>query len=372
MEIEIKDGPEVFNQLEDDWRRLSANTDDDRYDLLFEEARSAWQMYARRGGYALRVVVGYEYGRPVLIWPIMVHKWLVWRRGVWLGVSHANREVSTEDTPEREIWIGTVWKHIKSELGTDMIWCPGVRQNTAMYPLLEKETSAAAMHGKTLFLPIHEWSDWESFYASLKAKYRSGHRRRLRRLSEVGDVSFECVDRPEEIDRVLDWALGHKSQWSNRIGAISTFTEENLPYFKDSAKQANRAGSLVLGTLKLDGALIAVALGTVRGSRFDILNTAYDRDWLAYGPGRLMWEQMLKWGFDRKVKTIDFKSGTESYKYTFNPDTAALNSYLVPCSAWGRFYVAWYRSPIRRLIKAVFGLSPTGLKRVVKNILIRP
>lgn len=366
------EGPGAFDRLEGDWRRLTGTTAIDRFDLSFDESRDAWRIFEKRGGHTLRIAVGREGDRIVLIWPIVEHKLLAWKRGIWLGVSYDYRDVATEDSPERERWIELAWTFIKGKMGIDMVWCPGIRGNSNIFPLLETETSAAVVRGTCLFLKSHEWSSWEDYYAGLRTSYRADQRRRLRRLAEAGDVSFDRVTDPEQIDEMLDWGLQHKQKWSERMGVEVTFTKDYLPYFKASAKRAQQEGTLILGVLKLNGTTLAIVLSFLRGRSLVLQNAIYDRTYMAYGPGRLIWERVLEWGFEKEAEIIDFKSGTEKYKYTFNPEAVALNSYLVPCSAWGRVYLAWYRGAARRAVKALFSRSPAGLRRLARALLLRP
>ncbi len=368
LQIEILDGDAALDGLKSEWMDLSERARKHFCSQTFYWATHAWKHAARRGGCRLRILVGRDRGRLVLIWPLVIRRWLAWREADWLGAGYEYRDVLVERSPFAGQWIGAAWDVIKTGLGVDLVSCPSIRSDAAVFPILKQEASAALLYAPVLFIAVHRWPNWDSYQKSMRAKFCRDQRRRLRRLSELGHVAFEVVDGSEEVEALIGWLVTRKLAWARRKGLALLWLESEAyqSFLSGVAKDALRSGDLLLGTLKLNDQVLAALLAFVCGTRMELYLMAYDREWRSYGPGRLIFEEMVRWAFDKQLSVVDFRTGVEPFKYDFTSDETRRIDCFVPCSFWGTCYVTWRGSAIRSIIERCYRALPAGAQRALK------
>jgi CelD/BcsL family acetyltransferase involved in cellulose biosynthesis len=169
----------------------------------------------------------------------------------------------------------------------------------------------------------------------------------------------------------MDWLLARKMLWFERTETNEFWFRnvEHHDFLKAMAFDAHSSGTLRLARLRVDSKTIAAKLGFLHKGRFDVLVSAYDRDWLSYGPSQILTEECLEWSFRNNVRVFDFRIGDESYKYVWANRQAAIGVHLIPCTRRGRLYVAWFGSSLRGGLKKAFRKVPKGFRHLVIRLL---
>lgn len=367
LQIEIVRGDEALDVLKSEWMELSTRAREHFCSQTFYWASHAWKHAVARGDCRLSILTGRDQGRLVLVWPFVLRRHLAWQEAEWLGATYEYRDVLVERSPVAGRWIDEAWGFLKTELGADLVSCPSIRPDAAVFPLLNKEASAVRRHWPILFIAADRWPDWDSYRQSLRAKFRRDQQRRRRRLAERGRVALEIAESGEQVDRLMGWLFAQKRAWALRHRLYLPWLESGAyeDFLHAAARDALGSDELWLGALKVNDQILAVQLAFVCRSRMELYMITYDRAWRSYGPGRLMLEEAVKWAFDNKISVVDFRTGLEPFKYGFANDETWRTDHLVPCGRWGACYVAWRRSVVRGVIARMHAALPAGVRRVL-------
>lgn len=354
MEIILQSGDDAIEVLAGEWRDLHHRIENSPDRQSVERTRHAWRFFTESGDCELKIVVGRVDGRVVLIWPFVLDRPPGRAVGSWLGIEFDYRDVIAEPGIDRMARIKAAWQEAKAKLDADLIWCPAVRDSAVARDIFDQERAALVRCDPVLNLFIQGWPGWESFRQDLPRKFVREQDRRLRRMSQRGQISFRLIDEADAIDDALRWMFRHKSAWATRSAVYTRYTEPYRRYLAAICTDALASEKLLFGVLTLDNRIISAEIDIMEGSQLEMVFSAYDREWKSFGPGLLLFDQMLAWAFERNVTLVDFRIGAERYKRNYPVDQASLNSYLVPCTPRGRRIIAWRRMDLaNRAKKAV-------------------
>lgn len=134
--------------------------------------------------------------------------------------------------------------------------------------------------------------DWEDYLKRFSTSWRRNVRRRWRRLSEFGDVSFDITYGGDRLGEHLEAGLRvEAASWKGEAGTAIISDPRTRRFYTDIAYWAAAVGTLRLAHLRVDGGTAAFVYGLEQDNTFYALKTAYDPAFQAAGPGGL---QMLK------------------------------------------------------------------------------
>jgi CelD/BcsL family acetyltransferase involved in cellulose biosynthesis len=192
----------------------------------------------------------------------------------------------------------------------------------------------------------------------------------MRRLGELGKVTFEILVSASEVEQALHWTLAQKRNWLRRQGMGRNWqVSDSYDRFVNAVtRDALASGELVLAVIRLSGRNLAAVIAFVRGPHLELYVTTYDRAWKSFAPGLLVLDETIRWAFKKGLSTVDFGIGNELYKRHFVTNDELVSSFVVPCTESGARYTSWHGSAPRSLVKNVFHRLPLayqiGLKRL--------
>lgn len=156
-------------------------------------------------------------------------------------------------------------------------------------------------------------NDWEEYLAALSTKQRHEVRRKLRRLSEAGDVRYYSVDGGAAIPKTMDNFF--KMFVESRQDKAAFMTEQMKTFFRLLADTMARVGLLRLGVLELDTQPVAQIMCFDYNDCIYLYNSGYDPDYVSLSPGLLSKVLAIKDSIEKGKKRFDFLRGAEIYKY---------------------------------------------------------
>jgi Acetyltransferase (GNAT) domain len=192
------------------------------------------------------------------------------------------------------------------------------------------------------------FTSWEN--ARLSSSHRGTMRRRQRRLSELGELSFEISDGRQRLTALVDEGFAlEASGWKGRAGTAIRSRPAVHAFYRDFASLAAELGILRLLFLRLDGRPIAFQLAIEDQHVMSSLKTAFDEQYRACSPGVLINRAAIQYCFAHPdIQRFDFHGEAEKAKleWTDSTDTqirAEIFSTGVPASversaihtAWG-------------------------------------
>ena len=93
----------------------------------------------------------------------------------------------------------------------------------------------------------------------------------------------------------------------------------------------------MLFVLKLDDQIIAAVLARTSKSTVESFIAAFDRAYGKYGPGQLLYEDILKWAWERRLE-FDFRMGDQAYKRDWTNRESKVITYQFINSPWGAVF----------------------------------
>lgn len=123
----------------------------------------------------------------------------------------------------------------------------------------------------------------------IRGKRRKEWRRQRNRLAETGDLTFSTSDGRTEVDSLIDDFLTLEAKgWKGRAHTALAQDTSERAFFVDAIRSSASSGNLLVTTLRLDDAPIAMLIIFRAGSGSYSFKTCFDEDFAAFSPGVLI------------------------------------------------------------------------------------
>ena len=156
-------------------------------------------------------------------------------------------------------------------------------------------------------------STWEGYLAVLDKKQRHEVRRKLRRLSEAGQINYRLVKDSVSIHGSLGVFFNMFTE--SRQDKAAFLTAQMESFFKSMVGSMTEAGILRLGILELDGLPVAMIIFFDYNNSIYLYNSGYDPRYNSLSAGLLCKVLCIKESIEEGKKVFDFLKGDEAYKY---------------------------------------------------------
>ncbi len=154
---------------------------------------------------------------------------------------------------------------------------------------------------------------WEDYLASLGKKDRHELRRKLRKLSQGGEIVLEAVDEPAAVEAALDDFL--RLYRESRSDKAAFMTEQMERFFRAIVVALAAEGRVELLFLSLGGVRAAAVLCFCEGEEALLYNSGYDPAYAYLSVGLLSKALALQRAIEQGKGRFDFLRGPEPYKY---------------------------------------------------------
>jgi CelD/BcsL family acetyltransferase involved in cellulose biosynthesis len=157
---------------------------------------------------------------------------------------------------------------------------------------------------------------WEDIYAEkMSAKTRSGHRRKWRRLEDLGEVSVRQAEEPDDVAAALVEGLRlHALRWEGRNDRSGLTDERGRTLMRSGYGALAEHGVARVLLLELDGRAIAFNAYLELGGVLYSHRLAYDPAFAPFSPGLLCTLRMLELAAANGIRRVEWLGGTEDYK----------------------------------------------------------
>jgi CelD/BcsL family acetyltransferase involved in cellulose biosynthesis len=329
----------AFLALETEWNDAVERAQVPHPFLRHEWIRTWWDSFgpstrsARAGQEPeLHIVVVRDGGRITGIAPLMRESATVYglpvRRLALLANEHTPR-IDFVIAGDAEETCRAIWNNLREEIDRwDVLQLTQLHKSS---PTMTTMSQLASAEG----LPIGTWrsSDspylelagtWDSYWATLPAKFRSNVRNRLTRLKHIGEPRLEVLtDKSAIADALAEaWRL-EASGWKDQEGTSITANPAVQRFYTLLADRAVDQGWLRLLFLAVGERRIAVSYSAVYDDRLFLIKTGHDREHHTCSPFKLLTYFAAQDGFARGLREIDFLGDTESWKQEWTPAARA-------------------------------------------------
>ena len=169
------------------------------------------------------------------------------------------------------------------------------------------------------YMALDNINNEQQLLYSLKTSLRGDVRRQIRRLKEVGVLSFTTYHQPEDVWPTFDSFLEeHRHRWPNAYKA---------PLFhRHLIEQGLKDGLVHFSSLNIDNQPIAWHLGFSYRKRFYYYMPAGNNIFANYSPVKIHLYYLIKWSIEKKYELYDHLKGDENYKTGWSNGYQYVNS----------------------------------------------
>ncbi len=160
-----------------------------------------------------------------------------------------------------------------------------------------------------LSLPI----SWEDYVSSLGKKDRHELRRKMRRLSEAGELKYYTVGDNHEFEQGMEDFL--RLLRDSRPDKAEFLTPQVEEFFRRMGQTLARTECAKLAFLELDGKKVASILYYDYNGSYSLYNSGFDPAFSHVSVGLISKALCLKEAIESGKKRFDFMRGAEPYKY---------------------------------------------------------
>jgi CelD/BcsL family acetyltransferase involved in cellulose biosynthesis len=153
---------------------------------------------------------------------------------------------------------------------------------------------------------------FEVYLESLSTKQRHEVRRKMRRLSEEGNIEYHIIDEGSEPLAALETFF--QMFVESRQDKAEFLTDQMKSYFKALVDIMAGMGILKLGILELDKKPIASVMYFDYNNCIYLYNSGYDPKYVSLSAGLLSKVFAIKDSIEKGKKKFDFLKGAETYK----------------------------------------------------------
>ncbi|MBI2188558.1 MAG: GNAT family N-acetyltransferase [Acidobacteria bacterium] len=167
--------------------------------------------------------------------------------------------------------------------------------------------------GESPYLPLT--GTWDSYLASLPAKFRSNLRNRMTRLTRIGEPVFEVLTDCAAIHAACGdvWRL-EPSGWKRDAGTAIACDDAVQRFYGSLVERGSAAGWLQLLFLRVGDRRIATSYGACFRDRLFLFKTGYDPEYAACSPFKVLTYFAVRDGYARQLAEVDFLGDSEPWK----------------------------------------------------------
>jgi CelD/BcsL family acetyltransferase involved in cellulose biosynthesis len=154
---------------------------------------------------------------------------------------------------------------------------------------------------------------WEEYLQILNTKQRHEVKRKLRRLTEAGEINYQWANNIGVVPGFMD--VFFKMFTESRADKAEFLTEQREYFFRSIVDKLSEAGFLKLGVLELDGREMASIICFDYNNTIYLYNSGYDPEYNYLSVGLLSKVICIEKSIETGKEKFDFLKGAEPYKY---------------------------------------------------------
>ncbi len=366
--ITILRGKTALASIASDWRTLAKEAGNNAG--LFQSYGwiSQWlaQYETAHSGVKPLIIVGYQSGRLVFVWPLMksrshgldIIEWLTSPSGQYGDIVLAPG-LSPID------WQEAALKLLKRSESADILRLRHVRVGSAFNSFAERHMLNASSPESAPYMDLSSFkseAEYESRYNSSQRKRRKKIRKEL---EAFGEVEFKRLSPGPESDRAIAAAIAEKIEWLEQRGRINRIMScpRHLSFLQDLARNPSSDVETVVTEITAGGKPVSWEIGfRSNGTHFGYI-TSHVNEMTDYSPGRLHMHYSQVLALKDGMQRFDLMVPNDVHKESWSTAMVHTNDYYLPMSRKGQFVGETYLRLIRPLLRsAYYKLAPNALR----------
>lgn len=363
--VEILSGRDAFLALKPEW------------DALFSRAGLPHQLFQRHAFLRhwcdhylaaddrLYLVAGREAGRLVMLWPLERRHRFGLELARLMGAPVAQfGDVLVEAGPQREHWLERGWEALRRH-GVDLVELRLVRADAALAQCSRLGLATPVVNQEALFadLALRVAPDGPSL--AYPARDRSNYRRRMRRLSERGQVAFTHLELGPEAGALAEQAVAMKRESLVQHGIVAPAVSNPRfgRFFAALAADGEDDAGLRLSVITCDSRPVGIDLSfDCKGRSFGHV-IASDPTFEREGLGRVLVHHAFASARARGNAIFDLLAPADPYKQEHADGSVPVRDFTVPLSWRGQLACDFALPHLRPALKAIAKRLPASWVR---------
>ncbi|MEM7067475.1 MAG: GNAT family N-acetyltransferase [Pseudomonadota bacterium] len=314
---------------------------------------------------------------PVMIWPMTITRS---KSGLFFLESMSDplgqyANILFDDA-QVDLELGKkVWVAIKSDTRADAVALNHYPENSFLAKIIGKEGVEETVQFVSSILDFNEIGSWEEYSATLSKSQRKERKRKLRKLSVEGELTFEVhFYDSDEFSGLVNKSVDLKRKWLIETDRHSQalFKDESSRFLASLghyfATDGSQEGPLVQ-VLKLDGEPIALEVGMLRQRHYYSYLGAIDLNWAEFSPGKVQIEMSQQWALENGVTKFDFLSDPSDYKKSWSNTEISMRTRYLPITAQGHFYCSFWKAYLKPTLRLMYQRSSGAMRNKINRII---
>lgn len=349
FDLELVSNPERFKALKPDWDALWLRCPDSGIFQSFDCCLKIWESIAEPAGRKQLCLAGWESGRLIAVWPLVIYRRLAWTFIRPLEANDAEfSDILIDESVDRRDWISAAWQVLETKSGSDVMVLPHVPREAEVAGILQPQDTSVDQY---VVVPLKREKDWDSFYSSLSKSHRRDHAKARRRLGELGTIDCDVIGAGDRrIPDLVLWMLAQKRIWAERTNKKGSWLYDDG--FRDFLMRllidADAQAKCLIMSLTLNDAPIAVQIYAPGQNMLHALISGFDSRYQKYSPGILLSEYLVKWAMQHGLD-CNLGLGAEQYKkFWSRNEVLEARTYHLAVSWWGKVALrarSWRQKP---------------------------
>lgn len=359
--------------LKEDWLALEAEAEGATFFQSFEWCRNAIEHAQQREQDAeFFVILVYASHKLVGLLPLMtIDKPF---RKVLTGIAEPFQQysemlVAPGHDPEA---MFVLVKELILTSGADYLHLGQVRQTGNLYKAIAGIAPASGEDEGAPYVPLHQWSNYDEYFRTIKPKTRKNMRNARNRLEKNGSLEHRVYFEGKEHDDVISRTFAGRADWLSRMGVASrAFNNVGFEEFLDRLKSGRNSGvKTVAMSLVYRGKPIAEQWGFIFNKRYYAYISTWDKTYEESSPGKLHLGEVLKSCFENDIEVADFMIPVVPYKQTWAPSYVPVRDHVLVITPRGWLYANVWLGWARPLAKKIAYAIPKGLRKKVFELIL--
>jgi CelD/BcsL family acetyltransferase involved in cellulose biosynthesis len=320
-----------FSALEWTWNEAVEQAQVPHPFLRYEWIKTWWECFGT--AHRLNVLVIRDRGQVSAIAPLMLERAQMYgvpiRRLRLMHNDHTPRAdfILAAPSDEHLDLVEALWSAIAHQRGVwDVLQLGQLTDDSATLALMLAAAGKCGCatgvweSGAAPFLELA--SDWDTYAATLSAKFRQNLRNRLSRLTQLGDPVFEILSDAKEMREALpDVFRLEKSDWKQDNGTAIECDPAVRRFYTRLFDRAKSSPWLRLLFLSVNGKRIATSIAAIYRGRLFLLKTGFDPEHAKCSPFKLLTYFAVRYACDHGLQEVDFLGDPEPWKMEWTSTT---------------------------------------------------
>jgi CelD/BcsL family acetyltransferase involved in cellulose biosynthesis len=318
---------EQFYAIQPEWDRLVERSDADPVFLSHTWLRTWWECFG--DGRKLHIILVWADRSLIGAAPLMQSTG--WTCGIPLRRLEA---IYNYHTPRFDFLIAERHDEVYAEIWKELSQPDGPWDAVILAQLPEASPTLAALcqHAACADWRYGYWHSppspvvpldggYETVISRQKPKERYSLRKRLIRLSELGEVELEAITERDRVAEVMPDVLRiEAAAWKGENGTAMNCDRSVAEFYTRLAERTADLGWLRIYFLKLGDKRIALDYTLYKNLTVYAVKIGYDPEYHAYSPGHLLLQKILQRACAEGYDEYDFLGGDDGWKYIWTQE----------------------------------------------------